>query len=165
MGLIMATQEEVKTILSMLEEFHSFHTVEKLDDTNRGIVSILRCLSKKDQPITAGEISERTGVSTARTAVLLRKMSARNMIITGNDPSDARKTLVSLSDYGKELLHKKIEEHKEMVSIIIDRIGFERTKEFMRLSNEIKSIFYEIIKKKKSLTESNKSKKEDLRNE
>ena len=161
----MATQEEIKTILSMLEEFQSFHTVEKLDDTNRGIASILRCLSKQDNPITAGEISERIGVSTARTAVLLRKMSARNLIVTGNDPSDARKTLVSLSDHGKELLHKKVEEHKEMVSIIIDRIGFERTKEFMKLSKEIQRIFYEFVTNKKSLTESNKSKKEDLRNE
>ena len=161
----MATQEEIKTILSMLEEFHSFHTVEKLDDTNRGIISILRCLSKQDQPITAGEISERTGVSTARIAVLLRKTSARNLIVTGNDPSDARKTLVSLSDYGKEQLNKKVEEHKEMISIIIDRIGFERTKEFMKLSKEIRSIFYEFVTDKKSRTESNESKKEDLRNE
>ena len=161
----MATQEEIKTVLSILEEFHSFHTVEKLDDTNRGIASILRCLSKQDTPVTAGEISERIGVSTARIAVLLRKMSARNLIITGNDPSDARKTLVSLSDYGKERLNKKVEEHKEMVSIIIDKIGLERTKEFIQLSKEIQSIFYEFVTNKKSLAESTKSKKEDIRNE
>ena len=144
----MATQEEIKTIHSMLEECRSLGAVERMDATNRGIASILRCLSKQDRPIASGELSERIGVSTARIAVLLRKMSARNLIVTGDDPSDARKTLVSISDNGKEQWNRLVEDHVAFLSTIIDRIGFDRTKEFIELSKEIGHIFCEITDKK-----------------
>ena len=146
----MATQEEIKTVMHMLEEFRPFHNVDRLDATDRGIASIMLCLSKQDKPITAGEISERVGVSTARIAVLLRKMSARDLVATGSDPSDARKTLVTISERGKATVDKMAAEHSVFVSTIIDRIGFERTKEFIRISKEIGGIFCELTGKKES---------------
>ena len=146
----MATQEEIKNIMLMLEEFRPFHNVDRLDATDRGIACILRCLSGQDKPIPAGEISERMGVSTARTAVLLRKMSDRNLVVTGSDPSDARRTLVTISEHGKDTVDKIVKEHSTFISTVIDRIGFDRTKEFIEISKEIGSIFCELTGKKES---------------
>lgn len=135
----MANQNEIKSIFSLLRESRPFSFVEKIELANKGIVRILDYLADKRQPVSSGKISEYVGISTARTAVLLRKMSNRNLIIIGDDPSDARKTLVCISENGKEELNKDIAELSEMLNSIIDTVGFERMVEFIKTSKEIQN--------------------------
>ena len=72
----MATPEQVASILSQLVALHPADCFKPIDAANAGLGAVLRLLYLADQPVTAGTISEKLHVSTARVAVLLKKLGS-----------------------------------------------------------------------------------------
>ena len=70
----MATPEQIASILSQLVALHPADCFKPIDAANAGLGAVLRLLYLADQPVTAGTISEKLHVSTARVAVLLKKL-------------------------------------------------------------------------------------------
>lgn len=79
------------------------------------------------------------GVSTARVAVLLKKMAAKGLITKGHDPADARVTVVSLTEQGRESIREIEGELYRQTGLVIDRVGEERVLEFIAIAQEIQS--------------------------
>ena len=79
------------------------------------------------------------GVSTARVAVLLKKMAAKRLITKGHDPADARVTVVSLTEQGRESIREIEGELYRQTGLVIDRVGEERVLEFIAIAQEIQS--------------------------
>lgn len=134
----MEASKEVQMILKCLEESRPMRFLTLLDNPNVGASCVLRYLAEADHPVSAGEISSFMNVSTARTAVLLRKLSERNMIVKESDPSDARKTLIRISEYGKEYFVECEQAFLARISYVIGKVGVERMKTFIEIANEIK---------------------------
>lgn len=136
----MATNEEIRRVLDLLHESKPKHAFKKLDDTTAGIGAVMRCLYKTDEPVTAGQISRILNVSTARVAVLLRKMESKGLIIKETGAADARTTVVRISDDGRKA-HERIraELYRDMGNII-DHIGMERMLEYIAISKEINAL-------------------------
>ena len=70
----MATQEQIETLLEQLEKAPPSAHFQRIDKNAAGIQAILKYLSETDEQVTAGDISDHLNVSTARVAVLLKKM-------------------------------------------------------------------------------------------
>ena len=85
----MATPEQIASILSQLVALHPADCFKPIDAANAGLGAVLRLLYLADQPVTAGTISEKLHVSTARVAVLLKKLVAKGLVTKGRDPVDA----------------------------------------------------------------------------
>ena len=136
----MATREEIEKIVLLLDESHPSKFVKKHNETNAGIGAVLRFLSESDRPMTACSISQFMNVSTARVAVLLKKMEARGFICRRSGPEDARTVVVSLTDSGLNAAHKMQESMHRDVGILIDTIGMDRLIEYTNISREIRSV-------------------------
>lgn len=136
----MATNEQIEFLLEKLKQAPPSECFRKFDMNAAGIRAILKLLNETDSKVTAGKISERMNVSTARVAVLLRKMEAKGFIEKERDVTDARVVVVKLSEHGKQVADKFKENVYTHISELIDKIGMEKMLEFAEISNEIHAV-------------------------
>lgn len=136
----MATNEQIEILLEKLKQAPPSEYFQKFDMNAAGIRAILKLLNETDSKVTAGKISERMNVSTARVAVLLRKMEAKGLIEKERDITDARVVVVKLSEHGKQVADKFKENVYTHISELIDKIGMEKMLEFAEISNEIHAV-------------------------
>ena len=134
----MATSEQIEFIEAELKKIHPVRFMKAINKTQAGIGAVLRLLYESENTVTAGSISEYMNVSTARVAVLLKKMVAKGLIEKENDAGDARVTVVRLSGYGRETVQNLKDDMYRELGEIIDKIGMERMMEFIRISGEIR---------------------------
>lgn len=133
----MATLEQIETLLEALHKAPPSEHFQKLDKSTMGIRAILKYLSETSETATAGQISRALGVSTARIAVLLKKMEARGLLLKQSDPDDGRLVVVRLSGQGKATADRLRSEMYTQLGELIDEIGMERMLEFAEISREI----------------------------
>ncbi|MBO4747805.1 MAG: MarR family transcriptional regulator [Clostridiales bacterium] len=136
----MAKEQEV---LELLNEFNSIHPLEFLqhiDMTSMGIGNVLGFLCASGREVTAGEISEYMNVSTARVAVLLKKMSDKELINRRSDPNDKRKVMVSITPKGISAFEEKKKEILLYAGAIVDHFGKEKVEDFIESCRNIRDI-------------------------
>ena len=130
-------------IFQMIKDSHSGDFFKRIDETTRGIAAVLGYLYETNDTVTAGQISRFMNVSTARVAVLLKKMESKGLITKGPGTADARTTVVRLSELGTENASRLHDEIYSLISEMIDKLGIERLTEFIAVSKEIRSIIKE----------------------
>ena len=135
----MATKEEVAELCAALEALHGDEFFRRIGETGAGVSAVMRYLYETDGPVSAGEISRFLQVSTARVAVLLKKMESRELIDRVSDAHDARKSMIRLSDQGRALCTRMLGELSRRLSEVIDRVGRARIREFIAVGNEIRT--------------------------
>lgn len=133
----MATEEEVEHFLQLMYEVHPQHSFKEVDKTSEGLGAVLHFLSRTEGSVTSGQIAQAMQVSTARMAVLLKKLEGKGLIIREPGVNDARTTVVHLSADGQEKVETMRKEIHAFVHQLIDAIGMERLEEFAAVSKEI----------------------------
>lgn len=136
----MAAQEQIEVLLKHLEKTPPSKPFKNIDKNTVGIRAILKYLNESGEMVTAGKISKHMHVSTARVAVLLKKMVAKGLIEKYNDPADARVVIVKLSEYGMTTAKEAKEDVYKQVGTLIDQVGMDKMLEFVAISNEIHSV-------------------------
>lgn len=136
----MATQEQIAMLLEELEKAAPYEQFKSIDKNTAGVRAILKYLNETEETVTAGKISRYMNVSTARVAVLLKKMVANGLIEKTDDPEDARIVVVRLSEHGVKTAEKVRESIHAQVGAMIDKVGMERMLEYVAISNEIRSV-------------------------
>ncbi len=136
----MATDTQISNMLKKMMSAHPAEFYKHMDDTRAGIGAVLRLLYTENTPVTAGMISDRLDISTARVAVLLKKMEAKGLVTKEKDTVDARVTIVKLTDFGRETIKNMWKAVREQMGKVIDEIGEERLLEYIEISREIRQI-------------------------
>ncbi len=136
----MATQEQIEALLSELRKAPPSDCFQNIDKNAAGFRAILQYLYHSTSTVTAGKISEHMNVSTARVAVLLKKMVAKGLIKKESDSNDARVVVVKLSEQGLKIAEEMHNSVFTQVGKMIDKIGMERMMEFAAIANEVHSI-------------------------
>lgn len=136
----MATKEDIEKIAYLLNDARPTGFFQKIDETTLGIGAVLRLLYESNGALTAGAISQFMNVSTARVAVLLKKMVAKGLIKKEQGREDARTIVVSLTEVGQKTISKMREDVYRDIGTLIDTIGMERLIEYTRISKEICSV-------------------------
>ncbi len=140
----MATKEQIDYIISELPKAHPANFFKVFNDSNTGIGFAIKLLySAEDNRLSAGAISESMCVSTARVAVLLKKMESKGLITRESDMTDARVTVVCLSEAGKNVARQMRQNMLGHISHVIDKVGMEKLKQFIELSVEVKTAMAE----------------------
>lgn len=137
----MATQEQIDYVLDYWDKSQPANFFKKMNEGNAGIGAVLRILYESPESVTSGYISEFMQVGTARTAVLLKKMSDKGLITKSGDIKDARRTIVSLTDDGRDTVRNMRDDLRSKISAVIDKLGMDKITEFLEISNEMKSVF------------------------
>jgi DNA-binding MarR family transcriptional regulator len=78
------------------------------DDVAAGLLGVnrrdLRCLDwLSGGPMTAGQVTEAIGLSSAATTTLLDRLEGKGLVRRLHDPADRRKVLVEMTDLGQRL--------------------------------------------------------------
>lgn len=136
----MATQEQVAQIAEMLFRTHPVPFFQKVNESQAGIRAVMGYLSEADTDVTAGDIAAFMGVSTARVAVLLKKMAAKGLIVRERSPADARVTIVRLTECGTQTAQRMKDSMCRKISEVIDQIGMDRLVMFLEIAGEIAKI-------------------------
>ena len=135
----MATRMQIERMLEKLKHAHPDDFFKHVDETQAGIGAVLRLLYISNDTVTAGKISDELMVSTARVAVLLKKMASKGLITKEHSPIDARITLVKLTEYGAKTNEEMRDGMYQQMGIVIDTVGEERLLEFITIAEEIKN--------------------------
>lgn len=136
----MATREQIISFLDSVKDIRPETVTKSLNETMAGIGAVLRILNVPGKRMTAGEISRELGVSTARVAVILKKMEAKGILVRETGIEDARTTVVHLTDNGMETACKVRDELFADVGRAIDTIGEERLLEFVNTFRELREV-------------------------
>lgn len=112
--------------------------INQLNMTDRGIHFILGYLEETKGKVIAGDLAKKLDVSTARIAILIKKMESRGLIRTYHLPEDARKTVIEITETGKAQVDAMKEEVIVMMERLIEVVGVEDIEEFIRISMKIK---------------------------
>ena len=136
----MADNLQVEEVLAQFDKLHPEKMFGEINRRNAGCGALIKFLDESKSSVTAGEISRFMNVSTARVAVLLKKLEAKGLIVKETDPSDARVTAVRLSVKGRETAEAMRAEFYSQVGLLIDSIGIERLNDFAKTLAEIQTI-------------------------
>ena len=136
----MADNLQVEEVLAQFDKLHPEKMFGEINRRNAGCGALIKFLDESKSSVTAGEISRFMNVSTARVAVLLKKLEAKGLIVKETDPSDARVTAVRLSVKGRETAEAMRAEFYSQVGLLIDSIGLERLNDFAKTLAEIQKI-------------------------
>lgn len=139
----MATQAQISQLMGLILETDPARFFDHMDQTRVGIGAVMRILHQSEGPLTAGMIAEAMDVSTARVAVLLKKMELKGLIVRSCDPLDARVTIIRLSERGEQEDARIREKIAQSVGHVIDEVGMERMLEFVAIARQIGEIFHE----------------------
>ena len=125
--------EEIKSNI-----FNGVDTV--LSDFNRGEIGVLGYLMFKCAKVSSGELSDALKVSTARMSSILNSLESKRFVKRTNDEKDKRKTLVLITNKGKETFINAENELKEHIKYLIRSIGIDDFNEYLRITKKIKNI-------------------------
>ncbi len=144
------TQAEIEILMDEFIKSRPLLLLKEIDHTNAGIGLVLRLLDESvDGRLTAGEISDAMKVSTARVAVILKKMMAKGFISKESDKNDARVTIVCLSEEGRKKANEIKESNINQMRTLIEEFGEEKFKQFIVLSYELKEKIENVFSFKK----------------
>lgn len=135
----MAAPEQITMIIDKVKKAHPAEIFKRVNKIQAGIGAVLCILKENGDELTAGEISDMLNISTARVAVLLRKMGENGLIAKETSVNDARITIVRLLPPGREAVEQMQNELYSQVNKVIEYIGFDRMLEFVNVLEEIKS--------------------------
>ena len=152
----MADEKDIEYVFNKLNEAQAGELNTRMNDTNAGIGAVLKVLDEAKDSVTCGEIAKKMRVSTARVAVLIKKMVAKNLIERNCDKLDARIIHISLTQDGRRM----IDELRGLISLhlsrVIDALGMDKIKTYIETGEEIRRVADEV---RPELSEFLKSKK------
>lgn len=114
-----------------------------LNDFNRGEVGVLSYLTFDKEMASAGELSNKLNVTTARIASILNSLENKGFIKRKIDEFDKRKTLVVITSKGKELVLSTKDEIINKIVKVIKEVGIEEVKNYTITALKIRKILEE----------------------
>ena len=113
------------------------HNHRPMKSLMHGEIFILEHLARKNDTMLPGELSAMMGGSSARTAIALRNLEQKGYIERDIDKKDRRKILVSITEDGRKLAREEREEVANRMKIILDELGEDDAREYIRIVNRI----------------------------
>lgn len=132
--------DKINELLKFISEKNPFKFLEDLHNQNTGKTFILKYLHDNKKEAKAGELATALGVSTARIAMLLKKLEAKKYIIRTSSKEDSRITLVSLTNEGEKYIIKKMKSITSKLKKIINSIGVNKVEDFIKVALTISII-------------------------
>lgn len=140
----MSIKKKTLEIIKKIEKYNMFNLFGQMDKINQGFNFLLVYLYEKQKDLSAGELAKALKVSTARIAVLIRKLLSRKFITKYSNPGDARITMVSLTEAGSKYALKEKEDTIMKMAKIIEKVGIDEFEEFLntalKMKDAIKSV-------------------------
>lgn len=106
----MEKKELINELLSKINADKYRKLLSTLEDGYKGLYVILKVIKNSDKEVIAGDIASKLNITTARVAAALNNLEKKKWIIKYKSSLDGRKTIVELTDLGKNVLKRREEE-------------------------------------------------------
>ncbi len=126
----MAEKDEIFRISSLVESLLR-RAGEQL--VCRGEDLVLALIERSGGACTPGELSKLACVSTARIAAVLNSLSRKGLVTRCAEHGSGRRTIVSLTSYGRQYAEAICRQAEEVLGAFIDYLGDDDTTELVRL--------------------------------
>lgn len=136
----MDVENMAEMLFQQIKEGTSTPISELLDEFNCGEIGVLSTLAFDQNPVTAGELSEKLNVTTARIARILNSLESKQYIRRKNDRTDRRKIFVTITKKGKELADSTKKEIMDKIVQVIQEVGYDEIQTYISIVLEIKSV-------------------------
>lgn len=133
-------EQIAEALFQQLKPDNTTSLTNLLNEFNRGEIGVLSYLSFDKDEATAGELSEQLNVTTARIASILNSLENKNYIKRKEDRFDKRKTLVIITEKGKELAEKTKKEITNKMIKVIQEIGCDEIQNYVKTTLKIRKI-------------------------
>lgn len=112
---------------------------ETIQEGFSGMYYVLKILSDSNFELSAGDISNEFGVSTARTAVILNTLERKGYITKSKSNQDGRKTIVLLTEAGNNALQIRKNKILSVLNTYINKLSEQETDKLYFLLEKILS--------------------------
>lgn len=136
----MDVENMAEMLFQQIKEGTSTPISEMLDEFNCGEIGVLSTLAFDQSPVTAGELSEKLNVTTARIAHILNSLESKQYIRRKNDRTDRRKIFVTITKKGKELADSTKKEIMDKIIQVIQEVGYDEIQTYISIVLKIKSV-------------------------
>lgn len=133
----MATQ-----LLKSWGRMQQLHIHRQMEGFTQGEMMALGYLHQKGT-VLAGELSEITGVSTARIAALLGTLERKGLVVRESDPEDRRRVRVCLTPEGVAQITAQQKLVHDNITALLTRLGTEDAGHFVRIMDRIVQLHQE----------------------
>ncbi len=102
---------------------HKFRKIsEIIQEGFSGMYYVLKLLADAKRELTAGDISESFGVTTARTAVILNTLEKKEYIEKSKSKNDGRQTIVKITQKGISVLKERKKKLFETINTYLSKL-------------------------------------------
>ncbi len=137
--------EDAKQLLFKLREMKSCTLLSRIDRSSEGENKVLGLLYETKENLSAGKISSLLHLTTARVAVILSSLEEKGMIRKLPDESDRRRTIVEITEKGKQHTEAIYWELLDCMDYLVEHIGSEKMNAFVDTLKEICTLAEESI--------------------
>lgn len=112
-----------------------------------GQKQIMHVLAQREGPVTPGALADACHVTSARIARALKQLEAQGLIVRTEDPEDGRRTLVSLTEKGQDVVAERKKRIGETMKEFCKELGAEDTQELLRIMRRVTELVPEFQKR------------------
>lgn len=127
----------VQRLIKSLYKIGHGNSSKKLHNSVRGENMTLALISKNKGSIYPKDIEKKMGISSARVSKIIKGLEEKKLVIRKPDSKDKRKTLVILTDLGKEFENLRKEKINFTLSTMLELLGEEDGADFVRIIEKI----------------------------
>jgi len=149
----MATREEAIAYLEKIKEIQPAEPINELSNQYKGLSYVLKYISDHDGKAYTNDISKKMHISTARVSAIINKLENRGLVTRQDSKTDARKTVIVLTDKGVYFVKEMDESLIQSTIHLIDTVGMDDLMEFLRIANNIKNAMHGYCQFRKKLEE------------
>lgn len=132
----MDTEELAQEYLLLMQQIVSNAPYNQVQEYTHGELMVLRYLELREgtgETVTPSEMSQALDLTTARIANVLKSLERKGLVERIHDTIDRRRVFVSLTDKGRELVHRKTCEVNHGAESLMEHLGDEDAPELVRL--------------------------------
>lgn len=136
------TAEMIKNAQQLLTVFTSLNRMRpdlNVQTSLKGLPAVMEALNDAGEPLSPSELAQRTNVTDARIANILRVLQERGYVERKQSETDKRRAEITLTDAGTKACAKGKHDAETAIAGFLTEFGEENTLELIRLMKEMLS--------------------------
>lgn len=125
-----------ETFIGLLQRIMNNPTHDQLSNSSKGEIALMIYISNHDN-VSPGQLIEVLKVGSGRVANALKNLEKKDYIIRKNANDDHRKTIIFLTEKGKNFVTKSKEEGRKNIFSIYDALGEEDSEHLLRIIEKL----------------------------
>lgn len=125
-----------ETFIGLLQRIMNNPTHDQLSNSSKGEIALMIYISDHEN-VSPGQLIEVLKVGSGRVANALKNLEKKDYIIRKNANDDHRKTIIFLTEKGKNFVTKSKEEGRKNIFSIYDALGEEDSEHLLRIIEKL----------------------------